>query len=44
MTDDAVAEIKKLLESASYYVNLSGNATYSFANDISSLVFKELSA
>lgn len=44
MTDDAVEEIKKLLDSANYYVNLSGMATYSFNNDISSLVFKELSA
>lgn len=44
MTLESNEEIKKLLSSARYYVGLDGRMVFSAENDVSSLVFKELSA
>lgn len=43
MTSDAIEEIKSLLNSKNYYVGIDGRMNYSVANDVSNLVFAELS-
>lgn len=43
MTEDSVEEIETLLKSANYYVGVDKKMNFSADNDVSSLVFKELS-
>ena len=43
MTEEAISEIKDYLNSASYYVDIKGVMNFSSGNDISNLVFLELS-
>lgn len=43
MTDDSYEEITALLKKASYYVSVHGDMNYSSSDDISDLVFAELS-
>ena len=42
MTDESIAEIKTLLASKDYYVGVDGSAAFSSSNDISDLVFSEM--
>lgn len=42
-TDESLTEIEQLLNSANYYVGVNGRMNYSVENDISALVFAELS-
>lgn len=44
MANESVAEIKKLLQTANYYVNIHGEMNYSASDDISDLIFKEMSS
>lgn len=44
MTVDANEEIDRLLKSAKYYVGLNGTMNFSSNNDVSELVFKELTS
>lgn len=44
MTEDALEEIESLLQSASYYVGLGDVMNYSSENDVSKLVFLEMSS
>lgn len=43
LTTEAINEIKAYLDSAAYYVDIKGNMNFSSENDISNLVFLELS-
>lgn len=43
LTTEAISEIKAYLDSAAYYVDIKGNMNFSSGNDISNLVFLELS-
>ncbi len=43
LTTEAIDEIKAYLDSAAYYVDIKGNMNFSSENDISNLVFLELS-
>ena len=42
MTDESVAEIKALLANRDYYVGVNGEVTFSASNDISDLIFAEM--
>lgn len=44
MTLDANEEIDQMLKSAKYYVGLKGSMNFTSSNDISDLVFKELTS
>lgn len=44
MTEESIAEISTLLKSPSYYVNTNNEMNFSSSNNISDLVFAELSA
>ena len=44
MTADANEEISKLLNSARFYVGIQGSINFSSSNDVSDLVFKELTS
>lgn len=44
MANESIEEIKHLLTTANYYVNIHGEMNYSANDDISDLIFKEMSA
>ena len=44
LTDDGIDEIKQLLSNKDYYVGVDGAITFSSSNDISDLVFAEMSS
>ena len=44
MTDEAIEEVADLLSSKDYYVGVNGRITFSSSNDISDLVFSEMTS
>ena len=44
MTDDGIEEVRSLLNNKNYYVGVNGKMAFSASNDVSDLVFAELSA
>ena len=44
MTEDAKAEIKTLLNNKDYYIGVSGRPTFSASNNVSDLVFAEMTS
>jgi len=44
MTDESIAEVTKLLASRDYYVGVDGKMVFSSSNDVSELVFSEMTS
>ena len=44
LTDESISEIEDLLDSKDFYVGVNGKITFSASNDVSNLVFAEMTS
>ena len=44
LTDESISEIEDLLNSKDFYVGVNGKITFSASNDVSDLVFAEMTS